>query len=64
MMRFILPSIGCVFILLAVYHLAPAVKSSLKPDHYTKVKVNVRKRIGAVFLFVGIGLFGFYWFTL
>jgi hypothetical protein len=64
LVRIVLPVIGCVFILLGVYHMAAASRLSHQLDDKTHTAAKVRKRIGTIFLIVGVGLFGFYWFSL
>jgi hypothetical protein len=64
LVRIVLPVIGCVFILLGVYHMAAASRLSHQLDDQTHAAAKVRKRIGTIFLLVGIGLLGFYWFAL
>jgi uncharacterized protein YoxC len=49
LVRIVLPVIGCVFILLGVYHLAAASRLSHQLDDKTNTAAKVRKRIGTIF---------------
>lgn len=59
--QLIIPAIACIFILLAIYHLAAARRNIRQSDDASRITVRVRKRLGVVFLLVGAGLFGYYW---
>jgi multisubunit Na+/H+ antiporter MnhB subunit len=59
--QIIIFAIACIFILLALYHLAAARRNLGQSDDASRITVRVRKRLGLVFLLVGAGLFGYYW---
>ncbi|WP_462268519.1 hypothetical protein [Desulfobacter sp.] len=60
--QLIMPVIACVFILLSIYQLAAAYRNAEQCDDASRIIFRGRRRLGFVFLLVGAGLLGYYWF--
>jgi len=57
---YILPLIGLVFIVLALYHLVQACRATGRNREGASIARRVRKRLAMIFMIVGVALLGLF----